>query len=220
MDNESIHELTPAYALDALDPAETEAYEEHLSGCARCREELAELAATVGALAYAAPPADPPDHLRARILEAARAERPNVVPLRPRWSAPQRAIAAVAAVAACVAVGLGIWNVVLQNRLDTARGDLRALPLEGANGSVVVGSGGDGVLVVSGLESAPAGKTYEAWVVHEGAAAPAGLFGGGETAIVRLEQPLPDGAVVAVTVEEAGGAEQPTSTPFITSAPV
>jgi hypothetical protein len=97
---------------------------------------------------------------------------------------------------------------------------LRAVPLEGANGSVVVGSGGNGVLVLSGLEQAPSGKTYEAWVVHEGAASPAGLFRGGDTTIVRLERPLPDGAIVAVTLEQAGGAEQPTSPPFITSAPV
>ena len=220
MDSEALHELTPAYALDALDPAETEAYEEHLASCSRCREELAALSVTVGALAYAAPEAEPPAHLRARILDAARAERPNVVPLRPRWSRPTHAFAAVAAVAACAAIGLGIWNVALHNRLDRAETALRAVPLQGASGSVVVGAGGNGVLVVSDLESAPQGKTYEAWVVHEGAAAPAGVFPGGATTVVRLEQPLPRGSIVAVTVEKAGGAEQPTSEPFITSAPI
>ncbi|HEY7537025.1 MAG TPA: anti-sigma factor [Gaiellaceae bacterium] len=220
MDSEALHELTPAYALDALDEAEAEAYEEHLAGCPRCREELASLTGTVGALAYAAPPAEPPSQLRDRILEAARAERPNVVPLRPRWSRSSRLLVAAAAVAACAAIGLGVWNVALQNRLDSAESALRAVPLEGANGSVVVGAAGRGVLVVADLESAPAGKTYEAWVVHEGAATPAGLFGGGGTTIVRLEQPVPRGSVVAVTVERAGGAEQPTSQPLITSAPI
>jgi anti-sigma factor RsiW len=220
MDNESLHELTPAYALDALDAAEAEAYEGHLAGCSRCRDELASLTATVGALAYAPPAAEPPAHLRDRILNTARAERPNVVPLRPRWSVSTRVVAAVAAVAACAAIGLGIWNVALQNRLDRAQSALRAVPLEGASGSVVVGAGGKGVLVVSDLEAAPSGKTYEAWIVHEGAATPAGLFAGGETAVLRLEEPLPRGSIVAVTVEKAGGAAQPTSPPLITSAPV
>ena len=90
------------------------AFEEHLAGCERCREEIAGLSGAAEALAYASGPAEPPPELRDRILVAARAERPNVVPLRPRWA---YAIAAVAAVAACAAVGLGIWNVSLHDHL-------------------------------------------------------------------------------------------------------
>ena len=41
------HDLTAAYALDALDPDEAEAYERHLSQCEECREHLAELNETV-----------------------------------------------------------------------------------------------------------------------------------------------------------------------------
>ena len=36
------HDLTAAYALDALDPEEVETYERHLSQCEECREQLAE----------------------------------------------------------------------------------------------------------------------------------------------------------------------------------
>jgi anti-sigma-K factor RskA len=217
MEHDSVHELTAAYALDALDDADVEAYEEHLAGCARCREELAALATTVGALAYAAPPADPPARLRGRILDAARAERPNVIPLAPRRSRRPGLLAAVAAVAACTAVGLGIWNVSLQNRLDEG---LRIAQLQGASGSVVVDPEGRGVLVISNLRPAAAGKTYEAWIVRDGKAEPAGVFEGGDTVLVRLESAVPKGALVAVTVERAGGAPQPTTTPFITSTPL
>ena len=94
------------------------------------------------------------------------------------------------------------------------------MPLTGAKGSVVV-SGGSGALVVSDLAPAPAGKTYEAWVVQGGHATPAGTFTGGRRTIVfRLTRALPAGAIVAVTLERAGGVDQPTNTPFITSAPV
>ena len=41
MADEAIHDLTAAYALDALDAEEQELYEGHLATCERCREELA-----------------------------------------------------------------------------------------------------------------------------------------------------------------------------------
>jgi anti-sigma-K factor RskA len=219
MGDDAVHDLTAAYALDALEPDEERGYEEHLAGCERCREELASLQAVAGLLAYAVEPARPPASLRGRVLDAARAERPNVVPLR-RARSFSRPLAAVAAVAACAAIGLGIWNISLHHRLGEAQEALRGVPLTGAKGSVVV-SGGSGALVVSDLAPAPAGKTYEAWVVEGGHASPAGTFsGGGRTIVIRLTRALPAGAVVAVTLERAGGVDQPTTKPFITSQPV
>jgi anti-sigma-K factor RskA len=221
MGDNAVHDLTAAYALDALEPDEARGYEEHLAGCERCREELAALQGAAGALAYAAPPARPPEELRGRIIAAARAERPNVVPAYGPYVRHSRRFAVVAAaVAACAAVGLAVWNVSLHNRLDRAREALRGVPLTGAKGSVVV-SGGTGALVVSDLAPAPAGKTYEAWVLKDGRASPAGTFaGGGRTIVIRLTRALPAGAVVAVTLERSGGVDQPTQKPFITSAPV
>jgi len=223
MEHDAYNELTAAYALDALDDDEAKAYEEHLAGCAICQDNLAALSGTMVQLAFAAPPVDPPPELRERILEAARAERENVVPLRPRrsWRPSSRtAVAAVVAIAACLVIGLGIWNISLSHQLDDARQALSAVPLQGANGTVVVGDGNRGMLVVSNLDEAPAGKTYQAWVIDGGTANPAGTFGGGGTIAVKLDHPVSSGSVVAVTVERAGGSEQPTSKPFITSKPV
>jgi anti-sigma-K factor RskA len=220
MGYDAVHDLTAAYALDALELEEARGYEEHLAGCERCREELVALQGAAGALAYAAPPARPPGELRGRILAAARAERPNDLRSLRTYRRRTAGFAAVAAVAACAVVGLAAWNVSLHNRLDRTRVALRGVPLTGAKGSVVV-SGGSGALVVSDLAPAPAGKTYEAWVVEDGRASPAGTFaGGGRTIVIRLRRALPAGAVVAVTLERAGGAPQPTQKPFITSAPL
>ncbi len=219
MDAETLHELTAAYALDALDPDERQAFEAHLAGCERCRDEVAELAAAAASLAYAAAPAAPPPLLRARILDAARAERPNVVPLRPRWANP---VAAAAVVAACAAIALGVWNVSLHQQLSTAHTEaIRSVPVSGHSGSVIVSSGGSGAIVLSALPAAPAGKTYEAWVIRGEVAAPAGTFrGGAPTTYVKLSRRVPSGAKVAVTIEPAGGSAQPTSAPFVVSAPV
>src|SRR5262245_8847473 len=114
----SAHDLTAAYALDALDAREVHEYEEHLATCEQCRADLALLTVPAGALAFAVESPAPPPELRARILEAARAERPNVVPLRRRWTV---AAAAVAAAAAIVALGIGLWAATLHRSLSHER---------------------------------------------------------------------------------------------------
>ena len=102
MEADAIHDLTAAYALDPLDPEDARRYEAHLARCEHCQSELAELSESAGALAYAADAPPPSPELRTRILDQARAERPNVVPLRPRWLRP---VIAATAVAACAAIG-------------------------------------------------------------------------------------------------------------------
>ena len=218
MDELALHDLTPAYALDALDPDDEREYEAHLSRCEQCREELVGLRETAAALAYAAEPSSPSPLLRGRILEAARADRPTVVALRPRWAYP---VAAVAAVAACAAIGFGAWAASLHSQLGSRNAALRGVPLSGAAGSVVVGGSGRAALVVSGLKPAPAGRTYEAWVIQDGKAYPAGTFDARTgTVTIRLRHAVPRGAVIGITIERAGGAAAPTMKPIATSAPV
>ena len=225
MEADALHDLTAAYALDALDPEDVREYEEHLARCERCREELASLSEAAGALAYATEAPAPPPELRARILQQARNGRPNVVPLRPRWAVP---VAAVAAVAACAAIGLGIWASSLSNKLDRRNDALaaqervaRILAQPGAQtiafdrGTLVVTRNGEGALVLRKLERARSGETYEAWVANGGAPQRAGLFNGGDVVAVPLERPVPNGALVMVTLERAGGVDAPTSQPFV-----
>jgi anti-sigma factor RsiW len=220
-----LHDLTPAYALDALSPDETREYEAHLARCERCRAELASFSEAAGALAYAADGPAPPPELRARILQQAQRERPNVVPLRPRWVAP---LAAAAAVAACVAVGLGIWAATLSNRLDRRTSELarqeRVAAILAAPGSrtvsfgrgvLVVTKNGDAALVVNDLQPPPHGKTYEAWISAGGTPRRAGTFAGGSVVTVPLEGALRPDSSVLVTVERSGGVDAPTQKPFL-----
>jgi anti-sigma-K factor RskA len=213
------HDLTAAYALDALDEADSELYEAHLRTCERCRDELASLRTAATALAHVAPPAVPPPALREQILEQARSERPNVRPLvRRRLLVP--AVAAVAA--ACAIAALAVWASSLHrdlNRRDqllAVLGDPAAqhLALKGAPGTLVVRRNGDAALITS-LPAAPSGKTYELWLIEGGTPKPAGLYGGGSSVLVHGR--VAPGTTVAVTVERAGGADAPTTKPILTA---
>ena len=228
----SIHDLTAAYALDALDPAEQDRYEAHLATCSACQEELASFWEVAGALAHGAGGPAPAPALRERIRAQARNERPNVVPLRRRFALP--AASGIAAVAAVAALALGLWGNSLAGDLDRTRGELDAqaqglailadpsaqqVALSGGNGRLVVASSGRAAMVVSGLGAAPAGKTYEAWVIENDMARPAGLFDGtGEHTVVPLSRSVPANAVVAVTLEDDGGAQAPTGEPLFSAA--
>jgi anti-sigma-K factor RskA len=215
MERTGIHELSAAYALDALDGDERREFEEHLTHCAECRQDVASFQEAASALAYQVEVAPPPPALKDRILEQARRERSNVVPLRRRLALP--AAATVAAVAACAAIGLGIWAATLHNELGTRP---EAVPLTGASGSVIVTPGNEATLVVEDLALAPAGKTYEAWVIQDDKPVRAGTFGGGGQVAFRLTRKVPEGAIVAVTLEQAGGVDRPTTDPVFASEPV
>ena len=219
MEQDRLHELSAAYALDALDADQEQAFEEHLAACPDCRADVLAFRETAGALAYETAGPPPPPTLRDRILTQARAERSNVVPLRRRWALP--AAAALAAAASVAAVAFGIWAASLHSQLGEQRAAAAEVQtLVGAEGSLLVTPSGDAALVVRKLAPPPPGKTYEAWVIQGGTARPAGLFtaSGGRTAI-GLARPVPAGAIVAVTIEPAGGSRRPTATPVFRSTP-
>ena len=230
-----IHELTAAYALDALDTDERAAYEAHLEGCERCRGELASFWETTEALAVATAGPEPRPELRGRILDAARAERQNVVPLRPRSSRWTPVLGVAAAVAAVVAIGLGLYAASLSSDLDDTRTALadtqkaravladpaaRIVALQSGEGRLVVGQDGDAVLVLDLVGPAPAGKTYETWIIEGTTPKPAGTFrGAAGPDVVLVDGTVKPGAVVAVTVEPEGGVDAPTTAPIAASAP-
>ncbi len=231
-----IHELTAGYALDALDPEERYAYEAHLPGCEQCQRELASFWETTEALAIATSGASPSPELRERILADVRAEPQVVVPFEPRRRRVVPVLAAAAAVAAVVALGIGLWASHLSGQLDDTRAALererasaevlvdpaaRTVSLQAGEGQLVVNPRGQAVLVLHGLDPAPAGKTYEVWIVEGKTPVRAGLFPGRDGAdVVGVDGTVGTGNVVAVTIEPAGGVDAPTTTPIVASEPV
>jgi anti-sigma-K factor RskA len=234
MDSRELHELSAAYALDALEGADLGSFEEHLARCAECRETVAAFQDVAAELAHGVAAPEPPAALRSRVLDGVRSERPKVValPQRRRWAFSIAAAAAVAAGA--LSLGLAFWAADLSRQLDgeraarhlseeavlaLSRPNTSRVPLDGANGALVVDhSTGEGWLVVIGLDEVPESKTYEAWVIDDGDPVAAGLFsGGGARTVVPLTVPVPEGAIVAVTIEQAGGVEQSTEQPVFVS---
>jgi anti-sigma-K factor RskA len=235
MDAEA-HELIAGYALDALEPADRARAKELLERSEDAREELRTLTETTAAMATAVSGPAPPPELRERILQSARDDRQTVVPLesrrRPRL-VPVLGVAA--AVAAVVAVALGIWGFSVSSDLDESRAalaqaraaaavlaspDARTVGLEQGNGSLVV-SGSEAVLVLNDIEGAPQGKTWEVWVLDGETPVRAGLFAGGQARdVVPVEEGVGPGAKVLVTLEPSGGVDAPTTSPVVTSNPV
>jgi anti-sigma-K factor RskA len=198
MTTDDLHQLSAAYALDALDPGDRRAFEEHLADCDDCRAELASLGETVGALALAADGPAPPADLRDRIVSAARAEPPKVIALGPRRSR----VYALTAVAAAAVVGLAIGL---------------ALALSGGGPSnqlaLKLQPSGSSQLTARGFDRAPSGKVYEIWIIRNGRARPVAVFRGGDTHVVDMGK-VPKGTVVAVTLERAPRASTPTTEPI------
>jgi anti-sigma-K factor RskA len=223
---EHVDELIYGQALYALSPDEEEQVALHVAECERCRRRLREAEALAASLAYAAPSIDPPADLRLRVLASvepvvdaapapatAVAEAPRRARPRLAWW-PRLSAVAVPALAAVV-LGLVIWNVSLRDQVSSLKVPLQHAQVTrvGSLGSAVTNSGGTTTLFAS-IRRAPAGKTYEAWVIRGKVAIPAGIFQGGGTLELTLTKPAKPGDVIAVTIEPAGGTKQPTTTPI------
>ena len=115
---ERIDELLAGYALLSLsgeDAAEADLLlAEHVPGCPRCRQTLADFQALSGDLALATPPHDPPETMLPRIHRAI-----DEVPLEGRR--PRRGALVAVAASAVALVAMGGLALVLGNRLNEAQ---------------------------------------------------------------------------------------------------
>jgi anti-sigma-K factor RskA len=227
---EHVDELIAGHALRALSSEDEERVVVHLAECERCRRRLRETEAVAASLAYGVPQVAPPPELRSRVLAiaepvvAAPAGAPAAEPAghpaparrRRQWW-PRFAAVAVPAMALAL-VAMLAWNVSLRNDVNASRDDLAngaAVAVPGV-GNVVAQTDGNATLFAH-LRPAPAGKTYEAWVIRGSVALPAGVFEGGGTVELPLTQSARPGDKIAVTIEPAGGSKKPTTTPIAIS---
>ena len=158
---------------------------------------------------------------------------------RPRVSSTRRVlVGTAAALLLLAAAGLGGWAIWDRGNDDgtTAAPALpsgatqaielisqpgaRSVSVAGSKGTMVlvVAPNGRAALIISGLDKAPPGKEYQAWIVTGKTPKSAGLFSGGSTRLViPLAQRIPKGSIFAVTLERAGGAPAPTQAPRFTA---
>lgn len=208
-----------ALVLGEADASERTELEAHIDACEPCRREYVGLVEALGTMAYAAPTQAPPPHLRATILDAAAREPRSAAA---SVTAPGRSRRAAwrgwSAWAPRIALGAGglaaiVFAVLVFTNSSPAT---HSVALQGVTGSVVV-TNQSAVLESKDFAPLPAGHIYEMWIIHDGAARPAGLF---YTAVspVMVGGKVDPGDTVAVTREPAGGSAQPTMTPIATAA--
>jgi anti-sigma-K factor RskA len=225
-----IHTLSGAYAVDALDDIERAQFERHLAECAECRAEVASLRATAATLAETSATTPPPG-LRDKVL----AEIGTVRPLPPAartGAAPRRRfrLAALAAAAAVIAA-VGAGGIVIAEPWadDTGQTQVSAVDrvlqapdaerytqsVDGSEATLVRSpSLNRAVLVTRNMAPPPQGKVYELWLDHEGIGmVPAGLMEQGGEQTILLEGDPATAIGAGITVEPAGGSEEPTSPP-------
>jgi anti-sigma-K factor RskA len=89
----------------------------------------------------------------------------------------------------------------------------------GGSGTVVTSrSTGRAVVIMAGLPELPENRTYEVWLLGPSAPRPTGLLGASGSPV--LIEGLGNATQVGITVEPAGGSDQPTSKPiFATKIP-
>ena len=235
----SIHTLSGAYVVDALDDAERIAFERHLPGCPDCQAEVLSMREAAAMLADDAA-LDPPPELRDSVLSDIRKIRPlppetedrddgprssepgaEVVPLRPR-----RFRIATLAVAAAVLAILGIaavaqpWNDGLTEVEQVmAAGDATRVKVDLPDGSSATVfrsvSEGKAVVVTEDMAKAPSGKVYELWLQDSsGDMVPAGLMKGSGDHKQMLEGDAAESTAAAISVEPSGGSDAPTTEPI------
>jgi anti-sigma factor RsiW len=228
------HDLTllGPYVLGVLDAAEVHEVEEHLRGCADCRQQVAELEEMKQFLGEVPPEAfldGPPtdgDLLLQRTLRAARALDDPAVPVvaasrRPRWLMAAASMAVIAAAALGGGVLIGRQTVDQVPSQTTVAGSKQATATETSTGvamatTVEPRAGWSWVNVrITGLKAGAEcemvvtdadGETHVAgsWVVTEEAAREGSKFGGG--VLVPIDQ------VASVEVKTAQGEHVVTTT--------
>lgn len=224
--------------LGALTDAEATGFERHLDECPVCRDEADRLRPAADALPRSVQPLAAPPSLKASLMAVVEAEAREAAGKSPRPGRlsrlRERAVGALgfrglrpraALVAASLAllvggvVGYAVTQVTSdeQSRTITAAVDKSRIPF-GSGRLEVPSDDDDAVLRVNGMPTLQSNRTYQVWVLREGAPVPQkSLFTVGEdgqgSAVVTDN--LKGADAVLVTREPAGGARAPSEKPIL-----
>ena len=234
--HDELRELLVPYALGAIPEDEMAEIRAHILECEECMAEADSFTDVAASLAVAAPPEELPDGFADRVIDLVHEKRVRethrALPGVRRW----RALEGFAFATLLVVVGVLTVTLIdaradadYQRRVVAALVDSDGgLRLEGATArGVVLPSDGAAVFVAQGLAAPPSDHTYQLWLMNGDCAASsptdctvvsAGTFGVKDgVALLHTARPLQGFDDAAVTVELAGGADAPTTTPVISS---
>jgi anti-sigma-K factor RskA len=217
-----------AYLLDALTIEEAREMQLHIEVCPRCQERARWLQGSVEMLPTTVEQLEPPPELRERLMQTVRAEaaeahapvadRGRATRARRGWLDWLRAVPrpALALGATLVAIAGGVIGYALGNDGGSNTATVQAQAPAGAT-ATLERDGDRGILRVAGLAQRK-DRIYEVWIQRGKEVRPAGLFQVDRTGRGAAAIPAGlDGADrVMVSLEPAGGSEQPTSEPLVT----
>jgi anti-sigma-K factor RskA len=238
MNNEIFEDLKDAYVLDALPEEERRAFEDYLAAHPERQAEIDELGAVAGLLAFAPPEQEPSPQLRSGIMEIVGSE---ASPMRARresalarfWgSLGARGLALGAA--ALLVVGLLSWNLLLQGQVGDLQGEVQnsqdqvkdlkgqvelagSWASQGADAEVAYIGQDQLILVAKNMPSVPDNRTCQIWVIKgDSPPSPSGLFQpDGNMTATPITNSVEKADTIAITVEPAGGSDQPTTEPVL-----
>lgn len=216
--DDAMLELVAVYALGGIDATtgECAAVREHIAQCPICRDEYAVALAATAAIGLSASEM-PPAALRDRILGSLPPH--SELALTPISERPRTSWFIPAAVAAAIVIGAGLfWIGHRAPQQSWAAVCVAGAAGCHASGTVTVAGADRLRMHLRGLALLPIGKQYQAWLIAPGAAPkPEPVFSADERGDGSVEIPEAPvkGAVVAITVEPAGGSQKPTSKPFL-----
>jgi len=218
MNCDEVEDLLGAYALDALPGDVWADVTSHLATCAK-HPEAAQLRAVAGALAFAAPEAQPSAALKTRLLDALREESapPAATPRRIGVLCRLKQLVPYALAGALV---IALIALVITNLGGEDQPGRAAVSLSGENhAGAVVYELEDGIIVLDaeGLKPLDTAQTYQLWSIASGKPSSLGLIGtapnGAALVVVRADLNAIES--LAVTIEPAGGSIAPTTDPVL-----
>jgi len=201
-----LHTLTGAYALHATTGTERTAFTRHLTECVSCTQEVRELRATAARLGLTTT-ASPPPHLRNAILQRVRQVRQHKAGTPRHRAAATSARLAMPAAAVLLVVAATLSTILHAEDSRLAHHDGMTIAVSHVENR--------GFLVVD-LPPAPAGHTYQVWLVDTRFRSAGTLHDHGRT---TLELTAINAANrIAITVEPDGGSTLPTTEPITETA--
>lgn len=230
-----LRENLPAYALGALDAGESRALEAHLQTCDACRTELADYRAISENLLAAAPPREPSPALRKQ-LQSRLPSGSTQKTARPRfvWSFRQLALGT----ALVLLFGMNLFSflqlrelqrqqLTLQRQLQNNQAALAMLSYPGTESLAIDAGAISGTvlldrdrnrasLVVWNLPELSEEQTYQIWLIESDQDRVSGGLFRPQAELPYTTQPvfssqdISNFVGIGVTVEPAGGSDQPT----------
>ena len=216
-----------AFALAALDETEQRRVGAHVAECASCTAETESYREALVTYAAAAQGTTP--DLRETIVARERRAAGPARALRSRsWIAGlRRPIPAFVPAFLAVLLVASLAGLVQSRReTDAYVSALAAIPggrvvsmessVAGSDvrGALVIPQSGSPYLIFR-VPPPPAGRAWEAWVLHGDTPIAAGVAAAGGLVTITLTTPFANGDGAAVTLEQAGGSSTPTTAPVL-----